>query len=419
MIKRLCIFAAGAAAVVSAALATSCEKDETQEKYVYILDNDKNGIQEVSFNTAGGTQDFLMYSNYGSWKLVPTYEEDLEWLSYWPTEGVGDARFSAMVEKNTTAYQRHGTLNIVVDGLSVATIRFNQAGDEPKLKVNVKESGKTVSVKGETFTVGVESNIDWVAELVDPADASWVTIGDFTPVSQTFTCAANPGSEPREAQVRIRAYGTSVSCVFAIMQADRSSAFEEAEKITVADLLAMGEGKIARNVYVVGSVISDRTTRNYPVAYSTGGGEQVNNTMFIQDETGGLWIEFDDAADNTWRPEPGRDAPHVRTAYRTRRLYQRIEDRRLSSTAVQSAVAGTPVEPVVIDNLTKLPAYENRLVTLRNVEFALPYGTLVNINEGVSYLGIKTGSRLSGFGGLQRPDDRVRPLPARRQGQYG
>lgn len=203
MIKRLCIFAAGAAALVSAALATSCEKDETQEKYVYILDNDKNGIQEVSFNTAGGTQDFLMYSNYGSWKLVPTYEEDLEWLSYWPTEGVGDARFSAMVEKNTTAYQRHGTLNIVVDGLSVATIRFNQAGDEPKLKVNVKESGKTVSVKGETFTVGVESNIDWVAELVDPADASWVTIGDFTPVSQTFTCAANPGSEPREAQVRI------------------------------------------------------------------------------------------------------------------------------------------------------------------------------------------------------------------------
>lgn len=71
MIKRLCIFAAGAAALVSAALATSCEKDETQEKYVYILDNDKNGIQEVSFNTAGGTQDFLMYSNYGSWKLVP------------------------------------------------------------------------------------------------------------------------------------------------------------------------------------------------------------------------------------------------------------------------------------------------------------------------------------------------------------
>ena len=36
----------------------------------------------------------------------------------------------------------------------------------------------------------------------------------------------------------------------------------------------------------------------------------------------------------------------------------------LSSTAVQSAAAGTPVEPVVIDDLTRLPEYENRLVTL-------------------------------------------------------
>ena len=60
MIARLCAFAAAAAAVVSAALGTSCEKDETQEKYVCILDNDRNGIREVSFDTAGGTQDVLM-----------------------------------------------------------------------------------------------------------------------------------------------------------------------------------------------------------------------------------------------------------------------------------------------------------------------------------------------------------------------
>lgn len=54
MIKRLCIFAAGAAALVSAALATSCEKDETQEKYVYILDNDKTGFRRCrSIRRAG------------------------------------------------------------------------------------------------------------------------------------------------------------------------------------------------------------------------------------------------------------------------------------------------------------------------------------------------------------------------------
>lgn len=392
MMERLGIFAAGAAAFAAAVMATSCEKDETQEKYVYILDNDMNGIQEVSFDTTGGTQDFLMYSNHGGWKLVPTYEEDLEWLSFWPTEGVGDARFSARVEKNATAYQRHGTLNIVVGDQPVATIRFNQTGAEPMLSVSVKETGKTVSVKGETFAVGVEANIDWVAELVDPADASWVTVGEFTPTSQTFVCAPNPGTEPREARVRITAYGTALSCVFTISQPDMSSSFEVAEKVSIAELLAAGEGKIARNVYVAGSVISDRSTRNYPVAYSTGGGAHVNNTMFIQDETAGLWIEFESEEDNIY------DLNQMVTIH----LYGQIVERdaytnglkigSLSSAAVQRAEAGTPVEPVVIDDLSQLSRYENRLVTLRNVEFALPYGTLVNINEGASYLGIRQGA---------------------------
>lgn len=392
MIERLGIFAAGAAAFAAAVVATSCEKDETQEKYVYILDNGMNGIQEVSFDTTGGTQDFLMYSNHGGWKLVPTYEEDLEWLSFWPTEGVGDARFSAMVEKNATAYQRHGTLNIVVGDQPVATIRFNQTGAVPTLTVNVKETGKTVSVKGETFTVGVEANIDWVAELVDPADASWVTVGEFTPTSQTFVCAPNPGAEPREAQVRITAYGTALSCVFTILQPDMSSSFEVAEKVTIAELLAAGEGRIARNVYVAGSVISDRTTRNYPVAYSTGGGAHVNNTMFIQDETAGLWIEFESEEDNSY------DTNQTVTIHMYGQIVERdpytngLKIGSLSSAAVQRAEAGTPVEPVVIDDLSQLSRYENRLVTLRNVEFALPYGTLVNINEGASYLGIRQGA---------------------------
>ena len=68
--------------------------------------------------------------------------------------------------------------------------------------------------------------------------------------------------------------------------------------MTVAELLALGEGKIARNVYVEGTVISDRTTRNYPLAYLD---EYTANTMFVEDATGGLWIEFDDAVDEKER----------------------------------------------------------------------------------------------------------------------
>ena len=78
----------------------------------------------------------------------------------------------------------------------------------------------------------------------------------------------------------------------------------------------------------------------------------MNNTMFIQDETGGLWIEFDDAADNTC------DLNQVVTLHMYGQHIERdaytngLKIAGLSSTAVQSAVAGTPVEPVVIDDLT-------------------------------------------------------------------
>lgn len=383
-----------AAALLFAGLTGSCSKDGTSEKYICILDADAHALQQVSFGTEGGVQDFLMYSNYGHWTLRPTYAEDVEWLSYWPTEGVGDARFSVMAAKNTTACQRHGDLNIVIDGEPVAIVRFSQTGAEPVLMISVRESGKTVSVKGETFTFAVEANIGWVTELVDPADAAWVTIGDYTPATQTIACAPNTGDVPREAEVKVSAYGTSLVRIFTIHQADPSSAFEEAEPVSIAELLAMGEGKIVRNVFIEGSVISDRTTRNYPVAFSTDGAQgQVANTMFLQDATAGLWIEFEDERDNTCNLDD-RVTVHMYGQEIVRDAYTNgLKIAGLSSTAVQRAEAASPVEPIVLDDIAQLAAYENRLVTLRNVEFALPYGTLVNMNEGKAYLGIEQAAK--------------------------
>ena len=367
-----------------------CEKDETTEKYLYLLDPDRNPLEELSYGVSGGRQDFLMYSNYGHWQLIPTYAEDAGWITFWPTEGVGDARFSTLVKENKTAYRRYGELNVVVDGKSVMVLKFNQEAADPVLEIDMGEAGKTVSVKGESFTVNVTSNVDWVAELVDPEDASWVSIGEFTDRTQTFVCAANEGDVAREARVRIRAYGTSLSREFVIYQADRTTAFENARQIPISDLLAMGEGKISENVYVVGSVISDRTTRNYPVAYGKNG-ENPANTMFIQDADAGLWIEFENEADNTYDLND-RVTIHMYGQIIARDAYTNgLKIDRLSSSAVQTSEPGPAVEPIVLDDVSQLSHYENRLVTLSNVEFALPYGTLVNINES-GYLGVEQGA---------------------------
>ena len=364
-------------------LCMACSDDDTDARpYLHVVDD----LYEVNYDVEGGVQDFVMYSSYGHWTLQTTYAEDEEWLTAWPAEGDGDARFAVKVNKNDRAASRQATLNVVVEGESVATITFNQSGAEPVLKVDVKESGRTVSVKGETFNVGVEANLGWVAELVDPADAAWVTVGDYTDDMQTFVCAANESDTPREAKVTIKAYGTSLSQTFSIHQADRSSAFELAEKVTAAELLALGEGKIARNVYVEGTVISDRTTRNYPLAYLD---EYTANTMFVEDATGGLWIEFDDAVDNTYDLNDDV-AIHMYGQSIARDTYTNgLKIDGLTSSAVQSAVPGKGVEPIVVEDISQLSQYENRLVTLRDVEFVLPYGTLCNINEAVAAYGIE------------------------------
>ena len=152
-------------------LCMACSDDDTDaQPYLHIVDD----LYEVNYDVEGGVQDFVMYSSYGHWTLQTTYAEDEEWLTAWPAEGDGDARFAVKVNKNDRAASRQATLNVVVEGESVATITFNQSGAEPVLKVDVKESGRTVSVKGETFNVGVEANLGWVAELVDPADAASV-----------------------------------------------------------------------------------------------------------------------------------------------------------------------------------------------------------------------------------------------------
>ena len=127
-------------------------EDETTEKYLYLLDPDRNPLEEPSLRCRRrNAGDFLMYSNYGHWQLVPTYAEDAEWISFWPAEGVGDARFSTLVKENKTAYRRYGELNVVVDGESVMVLKFNQEAAEPVLEIDMGEAGKTVSVKGDSL----------------------------------------------------------------------------------------------------------------------------------------------------------------------------------------------------------------------------------------------------------------------------
>ena len=72
--------------------------------------------------------------------------------------------------------------------------------------------------------------------------------------------------------------------------------------------------------------------------------------MFVEDATGGLWIEFDDAVDNTYDLNDDV-AIHMYGQSIARDTYTNgLKIDGLTSSAVQSAVPGKGVEPIVVED---------------------------------------------------------------------
>ena len=115
----------------------------------------------------------------------------------------------------------------------------------------------------------------------------------------------------------------------------------------------------------------------------------VGSDVLERNHAAGLRVEFDDAVDNTYDLNDDV-AIHMYGQSIARDTYTNgLKIDGLTSSAVQSAVPGKGVEPIVVEDISQLSQYENRLVTLRDVEFVLPYGTLCNINEAVAAYGIE------------------------------
>lgn len=371
--------------LLSVLLISACA-EELHGSFVDIND----GETVISFDSNGGTKDFVMYSDFGHWEIISTYSEDDSWITVWPKEGDGDARFSVKLAKNTMAASRTAVLNIVTAGTSVATLTFNQGGNDPVLEISVNESGRSVSYKGEKFKVNVTSNIGWVAEIEQGGD--WLSLGGFTSDSQIFECSENATDSPRMAEVSIRAFGTQLCRRFTVTQSDKSSAFELAEKKSIAEILAAGPGPISGNTYVEGVVISNRHTKNYPIEYAA---SQSDNTMFIDDGEAGMWIEFENAEDNVYE-EGDKLSIHLYGQKLSIDSYcNSIKLDELASSCVKTVLPGSELTPVVLESFADISKYENRLVTIKDVEFVLPYGTLVNINEA-GYLGVEQKSLYMG-----------------------
>lgn len=356
--------------LLSAALLFSCENKEVEGTTVTIVDD----LYEVDFTAAGGTQSFIVYSDVGDWELMPTYEEDWEWITAWPARGSNDARFSIKVEENTSAYPRSSDLNIVANGKIAATITLNQDGAEPYLELLFSSDTKLASSLGEEFKIKVSSNIDWSADI--PAEAGWLKLGEHTDEYQIFTVEENTVDQERSTTVTFSAPGASLSQTLNVTQAKPSESFHESRKVSIADILAMtggGAGTVDENVYIEAYVVSDYTSGNFQP-------EQ----MCVQDESGkGLCIEFDDESSNDY-------ALNSKLTIHLYGMSASVDSEtgapkfgNFTRTMIMKNEESSGIAPIEIDDVSTIADHEYCLVKLRNVEYVVPYGTYLNINETV------------------------------------
>lgn len=361
-----CIF------VCAGALGVSCQEDDTHSEDPYIRFTEE--ITSLSYDKSGGKQEIEMYTNMGNWTVETSFAEDAEWLDIWPREGHDSGRFTVTVGKNEEAYTRFGTVNVVIGGKSVKSFTVRQLSSDVEFRLDMGGNNMTASAQGVDFTIGLITNVGWKAEALGDA-AAWITVGEATENTQVLTVRRNDGDE-RSGQVRFYALGTGLEDFQAtvnIKQFDQAHDPYNGTQLTVAELMGKltdGIGRITENCWVEATVVSDRKLLNFD-----------SNQLVVQDDSGrGMLLEFANAKDNTYQLNDKLkihlyEAEFVRDPVT---LGSKLAAFTPNSVFEQSE--GAPVTPVET-GIDQLDRYENTLVKLPEVEFAVPLGTYYNSQE--------------------------------------
>lgn len=358
--------------VITIVLGVSCSQDDTQTEEPYIRFGEE--ITDISYDRTGGSQQIEMYTNLGDWTVETSFSEDEEWLDIWPREGRNSGHFTITVDENDGAYSRFGTVNVVVGGKSVKSFTVRQASGDVEFALDMGNNSLKASAQGSDFTIGLLTNVGWKAEAVGPA-AEWIELGEATDSTQIVIVKPNEGNE-RTGEVRFFALGTGLEEFYTsvtIKQFDQAHDPYNGTQMTVAQIkekLSGGIGKITDNVWVEATVVSDQDLLNFE-----------SNQMVVQDESGqGILIEFANTKDNTFRLNDKLKLHLYEAEFVQDPVTKGSKLAAFTVNSVFDQSKGTSITPVET-TIDQLDRYENTLVKLPSVEFAVPLGTYYNSQE--------------------------------------
>jgi len=328
-------------------------------------------------------------SNLDSWEIVPEYAEDRSWLFMQPSSGKGSGKFFLSVDENLFAAQRSAVVNVVSDGKVYASFNITQTGADPYLELDMGGISRySAAAEGCDINLRLKTNVQWTITASDP---SWLEFLDRTDNSLTVRVKPNTAEDKRSSDLEVCMAGEGgedLKCIMTIVQLGSKMAFSKAVRKSVKDVLGLS-GTIEDNIYVEGTVVSNYRAQNvakHRISFEKQGASTVpvtkNTLMWIQDDAGdGLCLEFVASEENRYLPGIRAKVHLVEMTAGTESETGMYRIMGLSGQYLHDVSEGSLPDPVEVSDLSDLSQYENKLVVLKDVHFAMPYGTLFNVDE--------------------------------------
>ena len=326
----------------------------------------------ITVGASDGSTSFIIRSNT-QWVL----EYNADWLSLNIVKGAQGASIVADYQQNPSETESRSAeiRGITLSGGASASFTLIQMPSEPVLSLEYDELPVASEAGG--YSVGITSNIsqglNYSVTYQEEDVKDWITDVELSSEELTFRTLDNTGSFNRSAIITVYGvdsfdrYVEDAVTVIQSLDMDPDAAVEKNFGYA-KDLIA---GQVSENIYIKGTVVADGSSPNFPdgryTVQNTAGEAVVFESSVDLEITSGdvvsLWLL-------------GTDLEEVKTPGGNYKLFTGV-----GSQHIMSSEKGSPISPrqVHINELNDDMLYS--LVTLKDVEIAVPYGAYVNYNE--------------------------------------
>lgn len=326
----------------------------------------------IKVGAASGSTSFIVRSNT-RWIL----EYDADWFSLNIAKGAQGASIIVDYQQNPSETESrsaeiHG---VTLSGEARASFTLVQMPSEPVLSLEYDEL--PVSSAADEYSVGITSNISQglkYSVTYQEADVKdWITDIVLSPDELRFRTLDNTASFNRSAIITVYGvdsfdrYVEDAVTVIQSLDMDPDAAVEK-DFAYVKDIPA---GQVSENVYVKGTVVADGSSPNFPDGRYTI--QNADGEAVVFESSVDLGIVSGDVV-SLWLL--GTDMEVINTPGGSYKMFAGIGAQHVMS--LEKGIPVTP-RPVHMNELNDDMLYS--LVTLEDVEIAVPYGAYVNYNE--------------------------------------